>query len=137
MVSLFIELNLLTQICANKVPCERIVEIFELHKTCFMDSVTKIDSLQFEISSERDENVTKISLYGNKNVIYLPISVSEKFPLLTELIAWQCSVKEISKENFKNLYKLQRLDLDENQITKIQSETFEDLMGLEVLRLGK
>lgn len=105
-------------------------------KTCFMYYSTAIDSPGIVIST-RDSDVGGLDFAVNKKVRFLPERVAESFPNLVGYTAWSCSLTEIYKTNFKNLINLRKLDLGENQIEKISSNTFEDLRSLEKLDLSK
>jgi Leucine-rich repeat (LRR) protein len=75
--------------------------------------------------------------HRNSKITHLPVGVVEAFPSLIGYSATLCSIKIVSKENFVGLKQLKYLSLDFNQIEQINSETFGDLVSLEVLRLGK
>lgn len=85
--------------------------------------------------STRNETVKGIDFWGNKGIKFLPVKVSESFPNLLAYGAGMCSLTKISKANFKNMSKLKVLFLYRNQITTINSDTFEDLVALEWLDL--
>ena len=70
-----------------------------------------------------------------KTIQYLPITVHEKFPNLEAYQFRNCSIKEISYENFQNLSEIQYLNLGFNEITTIPSSTFQDLSNLKTLEL--
>lgn len=134
-------LNLVTTTNAKEVECERVSDFnsggsFGSVKTCFMDKKTTIDTPNVTFST-RDNSIGAISFRYNNKIKFLPIKVDEKFPNLLSVQAVRCSIKEISKLNFKGLSKLTFLDLSSNQIEKIASETFEDLTSLEELYLCK
>ena len=124
-------------VSADQVSCEKIGHYdFGLGswKTCYMDKTTEINSADTTIAS-RDESVEGLYFYNNKNIKFLPIEVSEKFPNLLGLGARDCSLTTISKANFKGLSKLRYLSLAQNRIEKIRSDVFEDLVALEHLYL--
>lgn len=89
-----------------------------------------------ETISTKDDAILALSFYTNKKIQYLPVKVAESFPNLIAYGADNTSVKEISKENFKGLTKLRTLGLIGTEIEKIYSDTFEDLVNVEVLWLG-
>jgi acid phosphatase class B len=124
---------------ANEVSCESINDFSwgyaGKHKTCDMDGTTKIDSLGFAIVSTKDETVAAIQFARNKKVFFLPEKANEKFPNLVLYSANECSIKAISKINFKGLKNLKSLYLYQNQIEKILSDTFEDLTSLKEIEL--
>lgn len=105
-------------------------------KSCYIDKTTSIDRPDTEISA-RDESVTGFWSIGNGKILFLPIDIDLKFPNLQGYGAERCSIKEISKRNFKGLHKLKGLYLHSNQITKISSDTFSDLKVLEYLGLSE
>lgn len=108
-----------------------------IYKTCFMNESTVINSSDFTISSFRDESIARLDFFSNRNIFYLPVNVSESFPKLSFYNAQNCSIKFISNKNFKGMFELKKLYLDNNGIEKICSDTFEDSLVLEWLTLGK
>lgn len=104
--------------------------------TCYMNGSTVIDSNGFTIISPRDSTIGGLNFHRNKEISYLPVNVQEKFPNLEVLTASHCSVKHISKDNFKDLVALRVLWLEHNQIEAIPSDTLEDLRSLELLELS-
>lgn len=105
--------------------------------TCFMNENTEINSKNFIISSDYDENVDAIDFVRNKKIVYLPERVYEKFPELKVIEAQSCSIVEISANNFEKLIRLEQLQLQNNQIEKIPNDVFADLKSLTLLRLSK
>lgn len=105
-------------------------------KTCFIEEIT-IDSQGFSIASAKDEATGGIYFEENKQVSFLLVNVHEIFPNLMGFSAAECSIKTITKENFKNLKILKELKLRYNQIEIIQGDVFEDLISLEELDLGE
>jgi Leucine rich repeat len=129
---------------AKEVSCESVADDTQWIapvlrvKTCNMRVTTSIDSPEtIIISSAFDSSMGGLRFDHNKQVYYLPENVGEKFPNLLAHYASFCNVKEISKKHFKNLSKLKFLGLDHNQIETILSDTFEDLIELEILWLSK
>jgi Leucine-rich repeat (LRR) protein len=86
---------------------------------------------------ERDTAIRGIDFFGNSKISYLPVKINEAFPNLLGYSAGNCSIKTISKENFEGLSNLRELLLFENFIKKIPGDTFEDLVALEFVNLGK
>jgi Leucine rich repeat len=105
-------------------------------KTCWIQT-KPIDSAQLTISSAKDDTVTALTFFLNKNAFYLPNKVSEAFPKLDIYGAANCSIKEIFKRNFDGLVELTYLQLQENQIERISSSTFKGLKSLKFLSLRK
>lgn len=124
---------------AKEVPCEKFEDFNEIisQKTCIMNKATTIDTKGTKISSARDEAVEGLKLSANTKINFLPEEVAENFQNLWFYSAVGCSVKEISKTNFRHLSKLRVLELDHNQIERIDSDTFDDLVLLQYLALGK
>lgn len=88
-------------------------------------------------SSERDDTIEALYFDLHYNVSFLPEHLDANFPNLVYYYAEEGSVTEIYKNNFKGLNKLKVLDLWDNLITEIASDTFEDLSSLEKLDSGK
>lgn len=131
------------QLHANTVKCESKANFSYwgyagngADRTCFMKTETAINSTGFIISS-RDEHIGALQMHLNEEIRFLPEKVSETFPNLLLIWAYKCSLTEVSKNNFENLAKLRSLFLNNNQIEKIPSNAFEDLMSLSILYLRK
>lgn len=129
----------LSQVKGKQILCENKTRDIWLHvgerKTCSMLTSTEIDSTDTTI--EEDETIEALDFEDNKNINFLPIDVAISFPKLKIYSAYSCSIEKIAKINFKDLKALQSLRLNENLITTIASDTFEDLTSLEVLALGE
>lgn len=124
----------------SKIECETVTNYHWIdvgdRKSCFMNETTEIDSNRFTIVAPRDSTIEGLYFHKNKRIFYLPVNVHQKFPELEVLTASYCSVKQISKNNFKNLKELKFLWLESNQIKTIPRDTFEDLQSLQKLELG-
>lgn len=98
---------------------------------------TVINSTHFSITSAQDETLELegFSALHNKKMEFLPANLGEKFSNLLGLQAFNCSIKEISKENFKDLNKLRQLWLQNNQIDRIDDDTFELISAVEKINL--
>lgn len=105
-------------------------------KTCLMNSTTEISESVTNITSRRDFAVEGVWLQGNKNVRFLPQNTARIFPNLLGLTAAECSIKTITYENFRKLFKLRMLLLGHNEIDEIVLGTFDDLRSLQLLNLG-
>lgn len=99
-----------------------------------MNNLTTIDETN-TIISNRDASVRGFKLNDNKKVFYLPLAIAEHFPNLQGIQADSCAIKGIAKENFNGLSKLKALYLQFNQIEMITTESFSDLVELEILDL--
>jgi Leucine-rich repeat (LRR) protein len=97
----------------------------------------KIDAKNYQIASDTDLSVQSINFWYLKAVEYLPIKVDQIFPNLVHYHFYKCAVKEIRRENFENLRKVERVDLRDNELTSIDSDVFYDLTSLKVLMLSE
>lgn len=122
---------------AKYVPCESVAVGTRGWFTCSMQDATVIGGLDFKISSARDERVQEILFNRNRKISFLPLDTSKNFPNLTGYSARNCSIRNVRKENFHNLNALKGIYLDNNQIETIFSETFEGLISLQEIFLGK
>lgn len=104
---------------------------------CCLITKTAINASDLIIFGVEDESVRLFDSSRNQNVEFLPIHISNKFPNLVSYDANRCAIKEISKTNFENLFHLKMLNLIGNRLKTIVSNTFEDLVNLEFLLLGK
>lgn len=105
-------------------------------KTCFMKTAS-INTAGISISVSRDITIEAIIFDSNKKIIFLPENPAQSFPKLLIFYASGCDICSISKSNFKHLDKLQELFLHSNKLTKIDSNTFEDLRSLIHIELGE
>lgn len=111
-------------------------ECFDLDPCCLITK-TAINASNLTIFGLEDESVRLFDSSRNQNVEFLPIHISNKFPNLVSYDANRCAIKEISQTNFGNLFHLKMLNLVGNRLRTIVSNTFEDLVSLESLLLGK
>lgn len=124
---------------ADEVRCEEI----KVHDwsytgerlTCYVNS--SYISWNGVTIAKADVTVGALWLEGNKRVSSLPVEVSKTFPHLFGYNAESCSVSLLFKANFLNLGELEFLSLENNKIEMINRDTFEDLVSLKVLYLGK
>lgn len=132
--------KLLEEINAQTVECELFKSADWSNvghvKTCFMNKTTSISSRDVEIASERDFDVKQLNFRTNKKIFFLPVFPSEKFPNLMIYNAAECLIHEISRQNFRGLYSLEHLWLEKNQIRKIESDTFINLVAVKQIGLG-
>lgn len=119
-----------------EVPCERFDD-FGKSEFCVMTKKTKINSTKFVIAELKDEDIEGIIFDKNKNIEYLSHKIYMQFPNLVKYWAHSCSIKEITKENFENLNRLNDLILSSNQIQKVSENTFHGLGNLQKVNLGK
>jgi Leucine-rich repeat (LRR) protein len=102
-----------------------------------MNTTTSISTPSTMISSQEDRKTKLLTFNGNRKIQFLPIKIYQTFPDLKEIDANECSVREISVENFRHLKQLMKLTLRGNDLEKIPRNSFEDLFSLEVLDLRK
>lgn len=103
---------------------------------CFMSNNTAISAPNITVSFTPTEGMEGVWFEKNKAIKYLPIQIYEIFPNLREYWARECSIKAISKKNFKKLAQLKELFLSSNLIETVPSNAFEDLVKLRWVRLG-
>jgi hypothetical protein len=104
--------------------------------TCKLERTTSIDSTGVSISDPK-ESILGLYFFDNKKIHYLPENLQEHFSNLSGIQASKCAIKQISNVNFKGLTKLTFVELGDNKIEKIASNTFEDSLLLEKLYLCK
>lgn len=105
---------------------------------CLMNSQTTIDSpTTYILSQGKDDTVGALILQNNYNVKFLPYHISSSFPDLEVINADGCLIKWISRENFIFLSKLKRINLNSNQIRKIDDDTFSGLESLAFVSLSE
>lgn len=105
-------------------------------KTCELQLTTSIDFEGVTVISPWETSIEALDFFRNRKIAFLPIGVAEAFPTLFYYGAAFCSLTKVRKENFMNLNNLKQLDLRQNQIEVISSDTFDDLKSLEVLDFG-
>lgn len=124
----------------QQVPCERVASAeftFAVLKVCSMERSTVINASDFTISTTKDETVTGLRLDHNKKISFLPLETAKKFPNLLGYAAHNCSIKVVKNEHFQNLNKLKEIWLAGNRIETIFGDTFDGLISLERINLGK
>lgn len=104
-------------------------------KTCIVTRKTKFLSVIVYITPT-DSSILALDLSFNKELTNLPIDIHNTFPEILAYKASHCSIETISKMNFYNMLQLTELRLNDNQIEKIDSDTFEDLVSLKYLYLS-
>lgn len=120
---------------AEVISCDAIVNCLDFENCCFGNATAAIHSKSFKFAGN-DETVYVIWFSSNGKIKYLPIQVSNSFPNLEIYNAENCTISEISKENFENLHNLQTLNLAGNQIEVVPDDAFEDLSILDRIDLG-
>lgn len=119
-----------------EIICERFVSS-SLKEHCDMTKKTAINAANFVIADLPDEDIKGIDFYDNKKIEYLPYKIYKQLPSLIEYLAYSCSIKQISKENFEKLSSLEVIRLENNRIQKILGNTFKGLERLKKVDLSK
>lgn len=135
MLFAMIALAVTLEVTTADVVCEKIGVCWE-SKCCQMNLETKISSNDVAIDWPRDDTIELLWLTGNRGIEYLPVKVYRNFPKLGFYWAGHCAITEISKKNFEQLKNLQWVALQDNQIERISSNTFEGLDELRQVFLG-
>lgn len=104
-------------------------------KECYMFNTSSIDALD-TIFFTRDNAMESVAMDHNKKIFYLPLKIGDAFINLVTLRAGNCSIKEVSRQNFIGSRNLKYLNLEHNQINKVESGTFESLTTLNELYLA-
>jgi Leucine-rich repeat (LRR) protein len=65
------------------------------------------------------------------------MEMATNFPNINLIRAEECSIKELSKASLDGLTNLKFLDLDDNFITTLLTDTFSSLINLERVDLGE
>lgn len=123
----------------KKIKCEHIglTDGSDGENACMMREKTIINDIDFTVTDKMDRDVTVIDFSSNKKVEFLPVQLSQIFPHLKLYKASSCSIREITKSNFVGLRRLGGLELPENQIYAIRSDTFEGLHELLQINLSE
>lgn len=135
----FILLKVCNAVEAKEIMCESVTESYLDYigklKNCRMYSQSVLNEPNMTFK-ENDESITGILFDRNKKIAHLPVKIDESFPSLMGYSAYACSIKGISKANFKGLNKLRYLSLQRNMIEIVPSDSFDDLLNLEYLKLS-
>lgn len=116
---------------AKEIACEKVEG-----QTCEMIMATAIETPDVKISN-RDSSINRLVIRNSPKIFYLPIGVAENFPDLISYFAAAIPIKEISKQNFLGLSKVNSLWMYGTKVEKIPSDTFIDLVALETLYISK
>lgn len=103
---------------------------------CFINQ-TEINSNDVSITPGAYDSVKGLYLLSNMNAKYLPVKIHITFPNLVAISARDCAIKSIAKVNFEGLSELKTLTLSNNQIESIDSDSFDDLLMVRRILLGK
>lgn len=115
--------------------CE-VIEKCAIGENCCILSKFKNDSpweLKW-IEQETDDKIDAIFYNSNQNVEYLLLNIYLSLRNLKVYDASNCSIREIFWVNFKRCYKLESINLANNQISALNEKLFEE-MPLKILDL--
>lgn len=132
---------------SSTISCEKVESFWDdksnysgFQRGCLMNDTTAILINDTRVTFEKptiDTMVTKIFFRNNKKIELLPEGGWIKsLPNVRIFDARNCSIKIISRKNFKELPKLYWLQLERNNIEIVNSDTFHDLVILEYIDLG-
>lgn len=88
------------------------------------------------IISSRDTSIKGFVTKNKKNVDFIPTNVAEIYPSLIAFEVFNCSLKSVSGNMFRELPDLRYLNLARNKIEAIESKVFQNQAKLEKLALG-
>lgn len=120
----------------NKVLCGSVMDSNHI-KHCFLDYESSIDRDDFLIPGHKDDSIRAVYMKNNSNIEFLPVQIYRKFPNLLRYSMINCGFSEVFKKNFENLIQLELLDLSDNRIEIMRSDTFEGLFRLENVFLSE
>lgn len=102
-----------------------------------MDKSTAINSSNFVVAELKEDEIEGILLDHNKKIEFLPYKIYMQLPNLINYRAFDCSIKQIARENFENLSRLEVIWLSWNKIQRISGNTFKGLERLKKVYLSK
>lgn len=103
-------------------------------RSCVLNET--IDSDNFVMVSESENDVNRFESRNNPNVEHLPRQIAKKFPKLRNVAVNGCGLTVVRDFYFENMWMLKKLSLDENKITIIEPQAFSDLMNVEFLSMN-
>lgn len=106
-------------------------------KCCEVSAPTEILYDDTTFLDVQETAVDGLYIKNSGGIHYLPVRIYKSYPNIIGIYAGKNKeIKEISKKNFQKLLKLEYLFLNNNNIQKIKSDTFEGLIKLKVVNLG-
>lgn len=109
----------------------------DIENSCSVDNNTAISIDDVTFLSTSNYFVDGIHFNSNKRIVFLPVRIYESFPNLRAYFAGNLNISKVSHKNLQRLSKLEILHLNNNRIEKIRSDTFEGLLKLRIVNLGK
>lgn len=95
-----------------------------------------IDSKDYFLRSPENTSIEKFNASDNRQVKFLPRHIGKKLPNLIEFSTEKCGLTVVHNFYFKDMERLNYLNLFHNQITLIESSAFRDLVNVERLILN-
>lgn len=133
--------HLICDIHAKQTVCKnyhhRLISALGDVKTCTIGSAISINEVGMTISLDRDESVDGFDISSNQKIFFLPDNIAKTFPNLVIYTSYKSPIEAVFRSNFHGLQNLKRLDINHNQIERIEVDTFNDLLQLESLYMGK
>lgn len=102
--------------------------------TCVVNESINIET--YELGSPFKTNVKQFYIFSNTEVKYLPGKIGEKFPNLKEFWVRHCGLIVLRSFYFKNMFNLEYLVLNHNNIAWIESVAFRDLVNVKFVNLA-
>jgi Leucine-rich repeat (LRR) protein len=103
---------------------------FTTYYDCTFGNDVTISNANTKLSNERNEEVNEINANNITGLEYLPIDIVDAFPNIRKLSFDRTNLKAVSKKNFHGLSKLGYLNINRNQISSIDEDTFDDLESI-------
>lgn len=129
--------------CARELDCDVKVKLWfyfsyenRSMETCYMYSQTIDDPHDVISTGKGYHSIEGYNVKDNKDAKYIPENIGTIFPNLIIARFWNCSLKSVDNNSWKNLKKLVALYLGHNQIMSVECGAFKDLISLEVLTLA-
>lgn len=127
-----------TQITCEKIYPRSNEKINRVHPiVCDMNTYSVIKDIGHTFSDPLSDTLLDMVFEDNRNIEFLPDSPHQIFPALRKIFAARCAIREIARRNFENLRELFDIQLEDNQIYVVPSDTFKDQVRLLFLDLSK
>lgn len=87
------------------------------------------------VPSKFGEEVKIFEVFWNREVEFLPEQIAKTFPNLIRYHVILCAIKRVDEKHFHGLLRLESLELKQNEVETIASDSFKDLKKLKHLDL--
>lgn len=106
--------------------------------TCVVEDLRITNHNQNIKKVQNDDNVKFVEFFVyDKTVNFLPSNLGESFPFLESVKVQRSKLKEITSKDFKIAKKLKVLNFWNNDLQRIERNTFDDLLLLEEIDLSE